>query len=581
MTTLSTRWIALGTTAPGPDAGSLLERVLQVRGIPADERGREILLAPRAGHLHAPRTLPGATEVAQRLEAAVRAGRPVAVYGDYDADGITATAVLMRTLRAADPAADIRAYIPDRIDEGYGLNEGALEALAAQGVRTVVTVDCGVTAVEPARRARELGLELLITDHHTAEAGSVAPADAVAHPALPEGPRAPFEALCGAAVAFKVASEFARLWCGGERVAKVFTSALSQAMPLVAMGTVADVVPLVDENRVFVARGLAVMRTAAVAGVTALLEDAQLGEGRAVEASDVGFRLGPRLNAIGRLGHAREAVELLLTDDLARARALARVLAMHNERRRELERAIFEQACERVDALPGAADAGAIVLADARWHEGVVGIVAQKIAERYGRPAILMSLRGDGTAKGSGRSVEGVDILAAVHGAARGLLLRGGGHAFAVGVTVREEDVPTFAERVAGACAQARGEAPVGATFRYEAVAAPQEFTREAVEQLQQLAPFGRGNPDPVFLLQRVRPVAPPQCFGADRRHLEIALPGSPRALRAVWWGGAARGASVRAATGVDLLVKARIDSFRGRESVQLVVVDARPSAGG
>ena len=345
MQTIESRWV--GPAKAG--AGSLLERVMAARQYPSDARGRDVLHSPRLGLLHLPRTLPGATEVAERLVDAVRAGRRVAIYGDYDADGITATAILWRTIRAARPDAALSWYVPDRFEEGYGLNEGALEWLAGDGVQVVVTVDCGASAVGPSRRARELGLELLVTDHHHVPEGSIAEAAAIAHPALPGRARAPFAELCGAAVAFKVASEFARTWCGGENVAAVLKEALAACVPLVAVGSVADVVPLVDENRVFVARGLETIHATAVPGLRALLDDADLAKGKRVQSSDVGFRVGPRLNAVGRLGHAREAVELLVTSDPARARALAKTLSEVNERRRAMDTEHYAQARERIE----------------------------------------------------------------------------------------------------------------------------------------------------------------------------------------------------------------------------------------
>jgi single-stranded-DNA-specific exonuclease len=548
---------------------------MAVRPQPADVRARDILHAPRGALLHAPRSLPGATAVAERLEDALRSGRRIAIYGDYDADGITATAILWRAFRALRPDADLRRYVPDRIEEGYGLNDGALSALAADGVSTVVTVDCGASAVGPSRHARERGLELLVTDHHHVDPGNAAEAAAIAHPALPGRDPAPFADLCGAAVAFKVACELARLWCGGEQVADVVRSALTGCLPLVALGTVADVVPLVDENRIFVKSGLEAMRLTSHVGLRALMDDAQVGNGKRVDAADVGFRLGPRLNAVGRLGHAAEAVELLITEDAARARAIVRTLGELNEQRRRMDREFFLQACERIDADPAIADAPAIVLADARWHEGVVGIVAAKVAERYGRPAILMALRGDGTAKGSGRSVEGIDILDAVRGAAGDLMLGGGGHAFAVGVTVREQDVAEFARRFAGACAARTGES-VGPVLRYDAEASAEEMTAPAVAALDILRPYGRGNPAPTFLVRAARPVAPPALFGSARNHLEFSLPGG---ARAVWWQGAPHAARVRQGVPMDLVVRPSVDSFRGIKRVQLEVEDVREPA--
>ena len=548
---------------------------MAARAYPDDPRSRDLLHAPRMDLFHLPRTLPGATEVAVRLEAAVRAGRPVAVYGDYDADGITATAILWRVIRAASPAADVRFYVPDRIDEGYGLNDGALAGLAAEGVRTVVTVDCGVSATGPARRAAELGIELLVTDHHHAEAGSVAGAAAIAHPDLPGREPAPFTGLCGAAVAFKVAVEFARAWCGGERIAEVLQNELRAAMPLVAIGTVADVVPLVDENRVFVKLGLEGMHRWGGVGLQALLAASEIDRARRVDASDVGFRLGPRLNAVGRLGHAALAVELLLTEDAGRARAIVASLDELNERRRRMDQEFFGQARAAIDADAAMRESGAIVLADARWHEGVVGIVAAKVAEAYGRPAILFAVREDGIAKGSGRSVEGIDILSAVRRSAGHLMLRGGGHAHAVGLAVRAADVPEFARLVASECAGPLAALPRSRGRRFDAEARPEELTVDAVRALEILRPFGRGNPEPAFLFRAVRPVSAPALFGSARRHVEFYLPGG---ARAVWWGAADEAGSLRMGVPVDVVARPSIDTYRGSRRVQLVVDEVRPS---
>jgi single-stranded-DNA-specific exonuclease len=560
---------------PGIDAGgSLLQRVLAARpglGNPQTPRERDLLDRPGSlSLLHGSSTMPGATDVAERLEAAVRAGRPVAIYGDYDADGMTATAVLWRTIKAAAPDADVRAYVPDRLEEGYGLNEGALESLARDGVRTVVTVDCGASALGPSRRARALGLELLVTDHHDADPGSVAEADAIAHPALPGRAPAPFTQVCGATVALKVANEFARAWCGGDNVAQVLRTAIAGCLPLVAIGTVADVVPLVDENRVLVSKGLELMQSTTSVGLRALLDEARVGGRRRVDASDVGFRLGPRLNAVGRLGHAREAVELLVTSDHARAAEIVLRLGELNERRKRMDAEAFAEACARIDADPALLGAGAIVLADARWHEGVVGIVAAKVAERYARPAILLSLRDDGTAKGSGRSVEGIDLLATVRGAAGELMQRGGGHAYAMGLTLRADDVPAFAERVSEACRAAGAGAGPGPVLRYDAEATSEEFGIDAVKALDMLRPYGRGNPAPTFLLRGARPLAPPARFGREREHLEFFLAGGMRAI--VWRACHDDAARIRHGVPVDLLVQPSLDTYGGVPRVQAVV---------
>jgi acetyl-CoA carboxylase beta subunit len=313
------------------------------------------------------------------------------------------------------------------------------------------------------------------------------------------------------------------------------------------------------------------------ARLRALLDDAELEKGRRVDASDVGFRLGPRLNAVGRLGHAKEAVELLITDDPARARTIVKTLADLNEQRRKMDREYFEQACARIDADPAIADAGAIVLADERWHEGVVGIVAAKISERHGKPAILMALRADGTAKGSGRSIEGLDILAAVKRVASDLMIRGGGHAYALGLTVRAEDVPEFTRRVSSECTALASGGAVGPIRRYDAEAEPAEMTATELKPLEILRPFGRGNPEPAFLIRNVRPVAAPTLFGSAKNHVEFFLPGGSRCI---WWSAVDRSTVVRQGVPIDLIVKPSIEVYRGVRRVQLVVQDIRASQG-
>ena len=573
MVSVPPRWIGPEVSV---EEGNLLRRALGERPSLNDERdsrARDLLNQPTSRRLlRESSAMPGAVEVAGRLERAIVDGRPLAIYGDYDADGITATAVLWRVLKTAYPQADMRRYVPHRIEEGYGLNEGALRKLRSEGVQTVVTVDCGASALGPSRVAREVGLELLITDHHDVEPAGIAEVDAIAHPALPGREHAPFTKVCGAAVAFKVAHAFAM--CTGKHAARCMDETLEECIQLVAIGTVADVVPLEDENRVFVARGLELMRSTGVVGLRALLDDALEDKRRRVDAADVGFRLGPRLNAVGRLGHAEDAVELLVTPDKDRAREIVARLSGLNELRRRMDAEAFAQACARVDSDPSLLDAGAIVLADAGWHEGIVGVVAAKVAERYGRPAILLSLREDGTAKGSGRSVDGIDLLATVRASAGSMLLRGGGHAFAMGLTIRAVDVRGFADLVSDACRAATGGLPVGRVLRFDGDASCGDFTPAAVRALDRLRPYGRGNPQPTFRLRDVRPLAPPRRFGKDGSHLEFHLPGGLRAI--IWRAADEDVAKVRQGVPIDLLVRPSMASFAGIEHVQLEAASVR-----
>jgi single-stranded-DNA-specific exonuclease len=515
------------------------------------------------------------------LVSALKSGKRVAIYGDYDADGVTSMAVLWHVLKAAAPESAIELFVPSRFEHGYGLNSDALRQLHAQGVQTIVTVDCGITAVEQARVARELGLELLITDHHTVEPSAdgrvaIPDADAVAHPNLPGAPPAPFADLCGAAVAFKVASRFAVHWCGGERVADVLRDRLVATLPLVALGTVADVVPLVDENRIFAALGLGAMAKTSIPGLRALLDSSELNDGKVVNAEHVAFRLAPKLNAIGRVGHAAQAVELLTTADSARAAVIVKDLVEHNESRKQLERAIFDKACSLVESKGlHQPDVRAIALADAEWHEGVVGIVCSKIMERYGRPTVLAKLRDDGVAKGSGRSLDGFDLVSAVRSCSQHLVSCGG-HAAAAGLTVKSGAWEAFAHEFTTRCTQSIAPEDLILSIRYDAIAEIGEMNAQAIKALDVLRPYGRGNREPSVLLRRAVVHLPPTLFGAAKNHLEVHLrPASGRPLRAIWWNGKPHLSALARASRLNLVVRPKIDEWRGGQSVLLEIQDA------
>lgn len=590
---LTRRWLGPDGIAPSErstaaggsvGAGSLLERIVHVRKLAGDARAQQILRAPSWSQLHKPALLPGADAVAERLERALRARKHIAIYGDYDADGITSMAVLWHVLRAADPECTLELVTPRRFEDGYGLNSEVLRDLQARGVQTVVTVDCGITAVEPARVARELGMELLITDHHSPEPSAdgtfaLPDADAIAHPALPGREQAPFTELCGAAVAFKVASRFAVHWCGGERVAQVLQDALKHVIPLVALGTVADVVPLIDENRIFVATGLASMQRSTIPGLRALLDDAQLTHGLAVESEHVAFRIAPRLNAIGRLGDAAEAVELLTTADATRARAIAAKLAQCNEERKRIEQAIFTQACALVEAKGlHKPDVRAIALTHEAWHEGVVGIVCTKVAERYGRPTVLLCMRPDGTAKGSGRSLDGFDLVSAVRSCAQHLE-NCGGHAAAAGLTVKAGAWDAFARDFTARCNGAMVEDDVVPTTRYDIEADIDELTKEAIGGLDVLRPFGRANREPAVLVRGLRIQSSPSLLGQTRAHLEFHVKAPRNPVRCIWWNGAQHARAFAGATSMDAIIRPKLDAWRGAMQLQFEVVDVALTA--
>ncbi len=363
----------------------VVAQLLLNRGIAEPAAARRFLDAPLSA-LYAPDLLPGVPEAAEKILDAVRAGRRICVYGDYDVDGCTGAAILLQCLRLTGAKPEL--YVPHRLEEGYGLNCEALRQLAADGVSLVVTVDCGIASVAEAEEARRLGLELIVTDHHAMR--EVLPAAAVlVHPKLP-GTDYPFRALCGSAVAFKLAWALAQRACGNAKVSPRYRAFLLDAVALAGMGVVADVVPLHDENRILVRHGLKQLRQTSLPGLQALCAAAGLERGE-IRASDVGFRLAPRLNAAGRLGCARLVVDLLTTPQPEKALDLARYLEDQNSQRQTLERRMVHEARERIET-EGRQDDPALVLARPGWHAGVIGIVAGRLAELYGKPALMIAL---------------------------------------------------------------------------------------------------------------------------------------------------------------------------------------------
>jgi len=421
------------------DVSPIVARMLVLRGVGTVDEARQFL-RPELSSLHEPALLPDMDKAVARIRQAVADGEKVLIYGDYDADGVTAMALLQRFFRLL--GAEPRLYIPHRVDEGYGLHREAVEAAAADGVTLIITVDCGVSAVEEVERASELGVDVVVTDHH--EPGRRVPrACAVVNPKL-TGCLYPYRELAGVGVAFKLAWALAQSYSQGTRVTEEFRQFLLDAMGLVALGTVADVVPLTGENRVLATYGLHALRHSTSPGIMALVRQAGA-TGRALKPRDVSFRLGPRLNAAGRLGAADVCVELLTSDDLERAAAIARELEDTNKERRRIQSEILGEALERLAALDGLDERRSIVLADPDWHAGVLGIVASRIAEDYHRPTLLLSIDGE-VARGSARSVPGVNLFEAIE-ACEEVLLAYGGHSGAAGVKLELAALDAFCER--------------------------------------------------------------------------------------------------------------------------------------
>ncbi len=568
-------WRAAAALAQSHGLPEIVARVLAARGVAAEEV--ETFLKPTLrALLPDPSGLRDMDRAAARLARAIEAGESVAVFGDYDVDGATSAALLHRFFKAA--GRPLRLYIPDRLKEGYGPNAPALRRLKAEGVSLVVTVDCGITAYAPLADAAEIGLDVIVVDHHVAEA-ELPRAVAVVNPnRLDESGALRQLAAVGVAFLLAVAVNRELRRAGWWSAARPEPELLGY-LDLVALGTVCDVVPLTGLNRALVTQGLKVMAGRRSTGLAALADAARLAEPPG--AYHCGFLLGPRVNAGGRVGDASLGVRLLTAEEPAEAAEIAGRLDRLNAERRALEQAMLEEA---IGAVEAAAKPGATLAFVARegWHPGVIGIVASRLKERYNRPALVAAIA-DGIAKGSGRSVRGIDLGNAVLAARQsGLLINGGGHAMAAGFTARAEDLPALeaflAERVAR---QTPPDGGLVSTLGIDGVLQPGAATVELAELLERVGPFGAGNAEPRFVLPAVR-LARAEPVGEN--HLRCILLGSDGgrlkgiAFRAL---GTPLGQALIAQRGaaIHLAGHLRADSWQGRAETQLLIEDAAPAA--
>ena len=513
-----------------------IARLLIARGH-ADVASATSFLSPSLSHLHDPYTMHGMREAVDRIRQALLAREPILIYGDYDVDGTVATVLLKtaceRTAAALGVTPDIRYHIPHRLREGYGMRESRIADAAAEGVRLVVSVDTGIRAHAAAEEAARLGLDLIVTDHHLPDELNGTPrALAVLNPNQ-NGCEYPCKDLCGAAVAFKLAQALLQ---GAARDDAEHDRLRSKTLPsflkLLAVATIADSVPLTDENRTIASIGLRELRSPAQPGLRALMELAGIDSSRPISATDVGFRLAPRLNAAGRMEVASDVVELFLSRDPAAARTLAEKLHRLNDDRRATEANALREIEQQIEALlaaPGGLPA-CLVLDDlgtqsAGWHRGVVGILASRVVERTGRPALVLAHE-DGTAHGSGRSVPGFHLLDALTSAHEQsdsrLFSRFGGHAHAVGFALPSTHVSQLRESLANIAANQLGLTPAAEELRFDLELRFAEITPELLGTLERLAPFGLGNPDPIFVTRAARLLTPPRIL-ADR-HVRLSL---------------------------------------------------------
>lgn len=585
----------------------LLARLLALRDLTtADDAQR--FLQPKLKHLDDPAELPGCKAAADRLARAVAEKQPVVIYGDYDVDGVTASAILWHTLRALGHAA-VTTYVPHRIDEGYGLHAEAFDQFAAEDIKPlVVSVDCGITAVDAAAHAKSLGLELIITDHHQFDPENLPEAVALVHPQLEDwdlgvgdwgedasGGGAPTHdalspksqspnpksssALCGAGVAFKLAWQTARTFYKTDSLPDATKRLLLDLLAFAALGTIADVVPLVGENRVITVHGLSRIKDTSFVGLNALIDAAEL-RAEKVDAYHVGFVLGPRLNACGRMGHAKEAVALLTDASPQRARELATFLTKENDRRRSTERRIVEQAKAMVEQRGYAADdCRAIVLAHEDWHPGVIGIVASRLVETYHRPAVLFGIdREKNEAKGSARSVDAVDLHAAIAADAASLCSRFGGHAMAAGLSLPPDAIDAFREKLVATMNGLLSPDEMVAAVKIDAEVELRDCGLPLFKRLESLAPFGRSNPKPRLLVRGAITARAAQRMGGEGKHLSVALRDDHgTGLRAVGFGLGDLADDLPGGIAVDLVFQPKTNTWRGVTSPELHLLDIRP----
>ena len=534
---------------------SLLACVLSARGVTEPEQAWK-LLTPGEEPLLDPMLLKDMDRAVLRVGRALKTGELMAVYGDYDVDGITSTCLLTDCLTRL--GGRVRSYIPDRLEEGYGLNEEAVLHLAQQGVTLIITVDCGITAAREVEFARELGIDVVITDHHECKQ-AIPEAAAVVDPHRPDCPY-PFKGLAGVGVALKLAMAAA----GPDRAGLVFR----EYADLAAVGTVADVMPMTGENRTIVQTGLAALAHPRRVGLAQLMEEAGLGD-KPVTSVSIGYTLAPRINAAGRMGQADLAAELLLTRDPGRAAALAQELCALNRERQTIECEIFQECVQRLERRP---QSGIILLADEYWHQGVVGIVASRLTEKYSCPAFMVCLD-QGMGKGSCRSWGGVNLFHLLT-QCQDLLEGFGGHAMAAGFTVREENIPALERRLRQLVLEERAGEELPSLLEIDAAVLPQELTVEAVEALDALEPCGAGNPRPVLVLTGAHVISAAQV--GRGRHLKLRLEGRGVPLDAIFFSVDGSELGLTPGCRVDVAFYPQINDFRGVRSVQLQVVDLR-----
>ena len=561
---------ALGKFARSLELGLPAARVLWSRGL-RDLSSARAFLSPSLDLLHDPMLMAGMERAVDRLTRAIRDKEKILIYGDYDVDGTTSIVILKKAIELAGGEAQY--HVPHRLKEGYGMRPEVLADAVANGVRLVISVDTGIRAADVVRAATALGLDMIITDHHLPDA-DVPPAVAVVNPNQRDCPY-PEKNLCGAGVTFKlIQALLPRLGWPAAKARKLLESFLK----LVAIATVADVVPLTGENRLIVKTGLAGLSDVRNVGLRALLEVAGFESGKAPSASQVAFRVAPRINAAGRMANARDVIEMFLTDDVVLARNLATQLHELNADRQQTEKDIVESILAQCDEMPVTAEDFALVFSREGWHRGVIGIVASRIVERFNRPVFVLGEE-NGLAQGSGRSIRAFHLLDALESMPE-LFHKFGGHKQAAGLTMDAGAVDEFRRRLNAHATSVLTPDQLRPMLDIDAEVEVAELNEQSVHEILGLAPFGFGNPAPLFALRNVEIAGPPKVL--KDVHLRLKVKQGTRFLSVIGWNFAERIEEFAVGNRVDLAVALEEDEYsasRGYENWSAKLREARPAA--
>jgi single-stranded-DNA-specific exonuclease len=543
-------------------------QLLANRGLREPEEIEAFLDPPMVDRYPDPNLLVGVSAAVDRICAARERGERVVVYGDFDCDGVTATAVLTIALRRF--GLEVEPYVPRRKEEGYGLNAGAVRELGARGFKLLITVDCGISGAHEVEEAHRAGLDVIVTDHHTLPEELPAAVACINPKQFVEGCDV-YSDLSGVGVAYQLVRALVKK-CGVPKGLKN-----SDLLGLVAIGTVADVVPLKGANRSLVLHGLSALSRHTFPGLKTLMERAGMRLDK-IDTERIGYAIGPRLNAAGRMDDARVAYQLLLTEDGAEANDLARKLEAHNRQRQARTNMIVDQAKARARAMDGSTRI--VVLADPDWDQGVIGLVASRLVEEYGRPAVVME-QGEETSRGSARSTSHFNIVAALS-EVKDLLIRWGGHEAAAGFTLHTRNLPQLEERLSKLAGEKLSEEHLQPTLRADAEIAMAEVHDRTLDSINRLAPFGSGNPSPLFMARNVR-VLDARVIGESGSHLKLALASEPTGpsseVEAIGWRMGFMLPSIRSKPRVDLIFSIEREEYRGQMQLRAKIRDLRLSA--